>query len=92
MEKAKGDRFEMRGYDVVARAMYTMEAGEVVVLNNNSTHYLVASRDFMGDNDAQATDGIVTLEFSRSYGDSDLGHGPTYRIALEEMIKIASSR
>lgn len=42
-----GDMFDIAGYDVVARAQ--CDLGDVLVLTNNSTHYLVAETADDGD-------------------------------------------
>ena len=34
--------FDISGYDIVARARLTENGGEVVVLNNYSSHYIIA--------------------------------------------------
>ena len=57
-----GDLFSQAGYDVVAR-MEGHNGGRVLVLNNNSTHYLVA----IDYDDREA--GLVKLVASFKYGD-----------------------
>lgn len=81
-----GDTFRTDGYDVVAHAQVCEgggPVGEVVVLNNNSTHYLVGVR--MGDGDE-----LATLVGAYAYGEFDVE--AAYRRALECMVAEAMMR
>jgi len=79
-----GTIFDVGRYDVVASAQYAETSGWVVVLNNNSTHYLVATKF-----SEEAPDG--QLEGSYQYlGDHDVRNA--YRFALHHMARLAMER
>lgn len=80
-----GDQFHTHGYDLVASAQYAVEPGEAVVLNNNSTHYLVAVR--MHD-----ADELATLVESFMYNAGEHSARRAYREAVMRMAHVASTR
>lgn len=77
-----GERFDIHGYDIVARA--THDAGEVLVLNNNSTHYLVGVVNFPDD----ATSDHAQARLAGSFRYS-LDFVPAYQSALMRMVSEA---
>lgn len=87
----RGDQVLVAGYDIVARASYAdpESIGEAIVLNNNSSHFLVAVR--MGD-----ADDYATVEDWFIYGDKpgsiELATRLAYIHALDAMAQIARSR
>ena len=85
----QGERFAVEGYDIVA-AMQAAEGGgspdtgEAIVLNNNSTHYLVACRE-------PSEPSAIFLE-SYAYHGLDEGHiYAAYVQALAAAFKFAVS-
>lgn len=80
-----GDMFRVKGYDVLATANYAETGGQVIVLNNNSTHYLVAVRPNSDEEQAQ-------FESSFSYDAREWTAQQAYRQAMYVMAMIASSR
>jgi hypothetical protein len=89
-----GDLFNITGYDIVATA--ACDHGQVLVLNNNSSHYLVAESDCAGED--LAADGMHTVQRhpqARLVGSWQYG-GPgaddaqwCYRRALQQMTEAA---
>lgn len=83
----KGTRFKVDGYELVASAYYAETGGEALVLSNNSTHYLVATREdyFLNPRDIPE----AVLEDSFRYGEN---LAPAYKMALTRMSEIAMAR
>lgn len=85
-----GDEFLTKGYDLVASAKYAEGGGgpfgEVILLSNNSSHFLLAVRQ--GD-----ADDLAQLERTYPYAalDED-GTAALYRVALRDLCALASSR
>jgi hypothetical protein len=86
--KIAGDIFSSSGYDVVAHANVlegggAPRRGDVAILNNNSTHYLVVWRDSSHD---------VECELVRSFKyESDEDLQAAYAAALALMLTLALS-
>lgn len=78
---AIGDMLHLEGYDLTAKA--GCDYGEVLVLNNNSTHLLVVEVDF----DQARPDGSLTgtgrLVASFRYGQNGLNPRAAYAAALQ---------
>lgn len=79
-----GETFSTSGYDVVASAQHHETGAAIVVLNNNSTHYLVAERP------VEPGDDTARLLGSFAYRDPDFCW-PAYRDALTAMAHRALS-
>lgn len=71
-----GDTFDMVGYDEKGR-VDCAESGEVFILNNNSTHFLVALKDGY----KAPEQSLVTLLDWFYYGDLPEETGPTLAYA-----------
>ena len=84
MEMKSGDMFRVTGYDIYAR-LSKWDGGEVLVLNNNSSHFLLAVRP--GDADDEAM-----FVSSRRYGADDGPESPLtqYRAILLDAINEAA--
>jgi len=82
--------FDVTGYDIVATMLYAEHGGEVLVLCNNSSHYLVAVRP---------GDAEPTAQYERSFryqSAFDTGRLPSaeraYCNALRYAVDIACRR
>lgn len=81
-----GDRFKIKGYDVVAMVTVAEGGGdpeqqEVLVLNNNSSHYLVAWHE------PENLDAILIEFFGYAQHDQDVVRA--YKAALYLAIDVA---
>lgn len=87
-----GDMFATDGYDLMASAKYAETGGEVIVLSNNSTHFLVAVRHGDADDMAQLESAYrYALPEPRGLSPEQAVHG-AYQDALAKMIAIALNR
>lgn len=85
----RGDKFNIRGYDIEARCHDIMRDREYLVLCNNSTHYLVCVvwLDRLG---VLQPEDPITAKFLESYAYTDRESIATsYQSALEAMTKYA---
>jgi len=73
-----GEKFDIKGYELEATMFYAEEAGVVVVVHNNSSHYLIASRDLHNP----PTDDIYKLEAKIPYGENDAAQVHAEALAL----------
>jgi hypothetical protein len=97
--KQPGDMFVMVGYDIVATAC--CDVGQVLVLNNNSSHFLVVESDTGGED--FGADGMhkvyrnvnVRLHESFAYGgindDCEIAHTKALRSMVDHAIKWSPS-
>lgn len=84
---------DITGYDIVATA--SCDPGDVLVLTNNSTHYLVVESDAAGSD--LKPDGmhivqrhpLAVVVASYSYAEGDRDHRPAYAAALATMVATA---
>lgn len=87
----KGDVFKIDGYDLQATINYAEDAGQVLVMHNNSSHVLVATRDMYNvSGDAGATGEAVLAEWF-PYSD-DVPYQTAYREALRYAFPLAVMR
>lgn len=77
-----GETFKTDGYERMAEALFLDGGGIVVVLGNNSTHFLVATHE-VDDRE------VAKLVESFPYGSN---YEPAYRRALERMVAEAMMR
>lgn len=84
MPAANAD-FNIEGYDVVAHGSTLESGGDVAVLNNNSTHYIVVLRLMDGIGNLGQYRRVESFE----YNDGIVGVETAYRRALYRMVQVA---
>ena len=94
----RGDKFNVAGYDVTASIQVVHgsgnpEEGEILVLNNNSTHYLVAARE-PGKPYAYL---VLSYRYDDAGGELDEAEYEevaklAYEAALDHAVELAKSR
>lgn len=73
---------DLTGYETVARAR--TDFGEVLVVNNNSTHYILATQEAAAEGSARAT-AWASFPYSPEHAGMDNAH-TAYRNALMAMV------
>lgn len=82
----RGDKFSIAGYDVQAKVTSMSGLCEIVLMHNNSTHYLVATRNLLED---ELSDGRHSFEASFAYGDDLTSTMQAYAQAMERVYRIS---
>lgn len=87
-----GSYFNIEGYEFVARAAGADTGGDVIVLHNNSSHYLVARRPWPAGCDGWNGDKHACLVVSIPYSEDEDETHASYYAALQRMITEAMNQ